>query len=104
MDFAPARASSRLCATPEMGTSSPILSINSLKAKRSSPLWRASGLAPIISTIVPGERAVFVQRHGGVEGGLAAEGGEQDELMRGLGAGVRVLGNAHFAHLFLLGG
>ena len=48
------------------------------------------------------EHAAFVEGHRGVERGLAAERREQNELVRGLGFGVWVLGNAHFAHFLLL--
>ncbi len=44
-----ARASAGLWATPLTGTSRPIESISSLKARRSSPRSMASGLAPISS-------------------------------------------------------
>ena len=47
---ATARPSSIVCATPEVGISRPIFSIAFLKARRSSPLWIASGFAPIMRT------------------------------------------------------
>src|SRR5208282_5164637 len=43
-----------------------------------------------------------VKGHRGVERGLAAERREQHKFVRGLGVGVWVLGNTHFAHLLLL--
>ena len=69
-----------LCATPEMGTSRPMFSINSLNARRSSPLWMASGLAPIISTSCRSSAPFLCERHRGVQRGLAAERGEQNEF------------------------
>ena len=45
------------------------------------------------------QHAGSVQGHRGVERGLAAERGQQNEFMRGLGFGVPALGNAHFLHL-----
>ncbi len=51
MSLAIWRASSMVCATPECGRSSPILSMASLKRRRSSPLSMASAFAPIILTL-----------------------------------------------------
>ena len=67
---------------PLTGTSRPMESIRSLNTWRSSPRSMASGLAPIISTPYLSSVPRRIQGHGGVEGGLAAERGQQDELAR----------------------
>ncbi len=72
--------------------SRPIFSIASLKSWRSSPFLIASALAPIIWTLCFLSTPRFEERHGGVERGLAAEGGQQrvglfadDDLLDDLG-------------------
>ena len=50
ISLAISRASSMVWATPECGRSRPILSMASLKRRRSSPLSMASALAPIMRT------------------------------------------------------
>ena len=66
-----------VCAAPERGRSRPIFSIASLKAARSSALWMASRLAPIICDAVALEHAAFGERHRQVQAGLAAERRQQ---------------------------
>ena len=74
---ATSRASSMVWAVPESGMSRPIFTIASLKSWRSSPFLIASAFAPIICTPCFFEHARFVERHGGVERGLAAERGQE---------------------------
>ena len=68
-------ASSRLWANPDGGTSRPISSMAALNRSRSSAVAMASGRAPITST--PLEGPALEQLHGEVEGGLAAQGGQE---------------------------
>ena len=51
-----------------------------LEDRRSSPRSMASALAPIISTPYLSSAPRLMQGHGGVERGLAAEGGQQDQF------------------------
>ena len=70
----------------DFADSPPTLATMSLNFCRSSPRWMASKSAPISLDAVALQHAVLVQRDGGVQRGLPAEGGQQRvDLVAALG-------------------